>query len=179
MHDFSFGARFDAGHALRISAGDESLGDPSPNSGLQRRLKIFLSIKRNSISADAGIRDADARDLETCAHIVDDARHRGAAINAAAPITVRRWVVKRRMPSGRAIEVAKARAKAAVNSRGKPLSRARRRRLKMAPAAGRRRQCGAEGEQSATWRAAFPSAFLPLQGDARLSVSPSPLKEKR
>ena len=84
-HDGAVGARFHAGHALRIGARDEGRGDPHAEGRLQRRLEIPLV---DQPQLDLGRRGTGRQAHLQAGHlagiVVDDAHHRRAAIDAAA-----------------------------------------------------------------------------------------------
>ena len=93
-HDAAVGARFHAGHALRIGARDEGPGDPGAERGPQRGGKIFFIDQPHlDIGAGRGGRDAAYSSAIFCI----------AATRSTLPppITARRigWS-KRRIPRG-------------------------------------------------------------------------------
>src|SRR5262249_7661335 len=83
--DFSVGCRFDAGHALRIGARNESLGNFSSEGRLHRRLKIFFVYQVElDIRARGGPCLAQAKIWNGAGIFIDDARYCEIAVDRAA-----------------------------------------------------------------------------------------------
>src|SRR5450759_1186884 len=84
-HDAAVGARFHAGHALRIGARDEGLGDLGAERGPQRRGEIFFVDQTHlDIGGSLALRDAQVQVGDLLRVFIDYTLHRRRAIDAAA-----------------------------------------------------------------------------------------------
>src|SRR5450759_689050 len=84
-HDGAIGTRFHAGHALRIGARDEGLGDLGAERGPQRRCEIFFVDQPHfDVGGRCACRDAQAQVRNLLRVFIEHALHRRRAIDAAA-----------------------------------------------------------------------------------------------
>src|SRR5450759_3320807 len=84
-HDAAVGARVHSGHALRISARDDGLGDLGSERGPQRRCEIFFVDQPHlDIGGCLAFRDAQVQVGDFLRVFIEYALHRRGAIDAAA-----------------------------------------------------------------------------------------------